>query len=584
MRKAVGVIVAAAVRQPVHRALAVLAVVVAAAAAVVAALVHAGPLGGVELAYAFPALAVLYAAAGLVAWWRRPANRLGSLLVLGGAATLAASLANTGVPVLIAAGTVTAVLPISVVLHLLHACPTGRLRGRVSRAAVAAAYAVGLLLQAPQYAFRPAEPPYHLLVVADRPGLATAGERAQEVLGALVVAVTVAVLVRRLREHEGRQRWVLAPLFGCGVLAVVAVPLVANVLQPLLGLGQEAAVALQLVALATVPLGFLAVVLRGGFARTGELDAFVTSLASSSGSSRELESAVATTLGDPSATLLQWSPEDDGYVDADGRRTSVPADHRRAALDVEAGGRRLGVIVHEPDADPAVLAAVGRVAAIALDRERLAREVLASREALREASSRLLADSDRGRRRIAQDLHDGLQVSLVRMALQVGRLGQEPDGTAVGVLAAKLATEVDEAATALRALVHGVMPAPLLERGLVAAVQELAYDLPVRVRVDRDGVPGRLPTAVESTAYFIVAEALTNVVKHAGASSVDVAFGLSGGVLTICVADDGHGVDDPDLAGSGLSGLRDRAEVLGGTLSVDTGPGGTTLRAALPCA
>ena len=578
---------AAAVTPPVHRALAVLAAVLAAGTATVVALVHAGPLGGVPLAYAFPGMAVLYIAAGLVAWWRRPANRLGSLLVWGGVATLSASLGNTGVPVLIAAGTVTAVLPVSVVLHLLLACPSGRLRGRAQQATVAAAYFVGLVLQAPQYAFRPAEPPYDLLVVADRPGLALAGERAQQVLGAVVVAATVWLLVRRLREYEGKQRWALAPLFGYGVIAVLAVPVVANVLRPLLGLGPYAVATLQLTALATVPLGFLSVVLRGGFARTGELSAFVTSLASSSGSSRDLEAAVAGTLGDPSATLLHWSPAEDGYVDTDGRVVALPGnDSGRAVLHVETGGRRLGTVLYDRqlDADPAAVAAVGRVAAIALDRERMAREVLASRAALREASSRLLGDTDRERRRIAQDLHDGLQVSLVRMSMQVNRLAQEQSDVPIGAVAARLAAEVDDAATALRALVHGVMPSPLIERGLAAAVQELAYDLPVRAKLDLDGVPARLPAPVESTAYFIVAEALTNVIKHASASGVDVSLRLSDDVLSIDVVDDGRGGARADEDGSGLTGLRDRVDVLGGTLTIDSGAGGTRLRAALPCA
>ena len=576
---------AAAVPAPLHRALALLAAVLAVGTATVVALVHAGPLGGVPLAYAFPALAVLYGAAGLVAWWRRPANRLGALLVCAGVALLSASLANTGVPVLIAAGTVTAVLPISVVLHLLLACPTGRLDGTASRAAAVSAYVTGLVLQAPQYLFRPADPPYDLLVLADRPGLALAGERAQDVVGALLVTAIVWLLIRRLRQYGRRQRAALVPLFGFGVLAVVAVPLVANVLRPLLGLGQQATAGLQLIALTTVPLGFLGVVLLGGFARTGELDAFVTALLSSSGSSRDLEEAVAATLGDPSAALLRWSPAQDGYVDADDRPTALPEDGR-ATVHLGIGDRKVGAVLYDPrlGTDPAAVAAVGRVTAIAMDRGQLADEVLASRAALRQASSRLLDDTDRERRRIARDLHDGLQVSLVRISLQVGRLASEPPGAPVGPLLARLATEVDEAATALRALVHGVMPPPLVERGLAAAVQELAYDLPVRASLDLDDLPRRLPAAVESTAYFIVAEALTNVVKHAGASEVHVVLRRSGDSLRIDVLDDGQGGARPDGPGTGLTGLQDRVDVSGGTLRVDSGPTGTALQAVLPCA
>lgn len=585
VRQAEGVRSRAPVTTPLGLALAMLAVVLTGGVVTVVALVRAGPLGGIPVAYAFPAIGALYVVAGLLAWWRRPANRTGALLVCGGAAWLAASLANTGVPVLIAVGTVTAVLPVSLVLHLLHAAPGGRLRGRASKASVVTGYVVGLVLQAPLWAFRPEPPPYDLVLVAARPELAQAGYRVQQVVGAAVVAVTVWVLARRLREYEPAQRWVLAPLFGYGVLAVLAVPVVADVLRPLLGLGQEASAALQLTALATVPLGFLGVVLRGGFARTGELSAFVTSVAASSGSRRELEDAVAATLGDPSATLLHWSAEEGGYVDTTGQVVPLPpTGGARAAVHVEVGDQRLAAVLYDTrlDTDPAAVAAVGRVAAIAIDRERLAWEVSESRRALRDASSRLLTDSDGQRRRIAQDLHDGLQVSLVRLSIQAHRLAQDTHGPEGG-LAARLAAEVDDAASTLRAVVHGVMPAPLVERGLAAAVQELAYDLPVRTTLDVDGVPARLPARVEMTAYFCVAEALTNVIKHASASAVEVSLHLERDVLSIDVVDDGRGGARADGPGSGLRGLRDRLDVLGGRLTVDSGAAGTRLRAVLPC-
>lgn len=585
--QAVGVRSRVSVSPPLQLALGLLAAVLVAGVATVVALVHAGPLGGVPLAYAVPALAALYAAAGLWAWWRRPANRLGALLVCAGATVLASSLATTEIPVLIAVGTVTATVPLAVVVHLLHACPGGRLRGRASKATVLLVYFVSIVLQVPLWAFTPAPPPFDVLLISARPELAEAGSRVQKVAGVVVVALTVWLLVRRLREYDAAQRRVLAPLFGYGVVAVLAIPIVANVLRPLLGLSTEAMVALQVVALAGVPLGFLLVVLRGGFVRTGELSAFVTSVASSSGSRGDLEEAVASTLGDPSVTLLHWSPAQGGYVDTAGEVVPTPpAGDKRAAVHVVVGDERLGVVLYDPElnTDPAAVAAVGRVAAIAIDRERLAREVSESRRALRDASARLLSESDRQRRRIARDLHDGLQVSLVRLSMQAHRLAQDPPSNGSGALAARLAVEVDEAASALRAFVNGVMPAPLVERGLAAAVQELAYDLPVRTTLDVDGIPDRLPAPVESTAYFVAAEALTNVIKHADARNVDLSLRLECDVLSIDVVDDGRGGVRSDGSGSGLSGLRDRLEVLGGTLTVTSGATGTRVQAVLPCA
>jgi len=585
--QAVAVRSPASVSPPLQLALGLLAAVLVAGVAMAVALVHAGPLGGVALVYAVPALAALYATAGLLAWWRRPNNRLGALLVCAGAAVLASSLAQTGVSALIAVGTVAATVPLAVVVHMLHACPAGRVRGWVSKATVLLAYFVSIVLQVPLWAFTPVPPPFDVVLISARPDLAQAGARVQQVGGVVVVAVTVWVLVRRLREYDSAQRRVLAPVFGYGVLAVLAIPIIANVLRPLLGLGEEAVVALQVVALAGVPLGFLLVVLRGGFARTGELSAFATAVASSSGSRRELEEAVASTLGDPSAALLHWSAAQGGYVDTAGEVVRLPVTgDKRAAVHVVVGDERLGAVLYDPElnADPASVAAVGRVAAIAIDRERLAREVSESRRALRDASSRLVSESDRERRRIARDLHDGLQVSLVRLSMQAHRLAQETPGNGSGPLAARLAVEVDEAAAALRAIVNGVMPAPLVERGLAAAVQELAYDLPVRATLDVDGLTGRLPAPVESTAYFVAAEALTNVIKHAEARRVELSLRLEADVLSIDVVDDGRGGVRTDGSGSGLSGLRDRVEVLGGTLTVASGETGTRVQAVLPCA
>ncbi len=572
------------VASPLALALALLASVLATGVAVVVALVATGPLADVPVVYAFPAIGALYAATGLLAWSRRPANRTGALLVCAGATWLGASLANTSPRVLIAIGTVTAVLPVSFVLHLLHASPGGRLHGRTSTAAVVAGYVVGVVLQAPLWAFRPQPAPYDVLLVAARPDLAQAGYRVQQAVGAVVVAVTVGVLVRRLREHEPEQRRVLAPLFGLGVLAVVAIPLVANVLRPLLGLGPQLTAALQLTTIALVPLGFLGMVLRGGYARTSGLSAFVTSVASSSGSHHELEQAVAATLGDPTAALLRWSTAVGHYEDAAGQVVELPRPGRdRAAVRVGAGDDQLAAVVYDARlvTDPDTVAAVGRVAAIALERERLAEQVSTSRALLQEASSRLLEDGDQQRRRLAQDLHDGLQGALVRLSMQAHRLAAEVADD--GDLAGRLAADVDEAAATLRAIVHGVLPPPLVERGLAAAVQALTDDLPLPATLDVRDVPSRLPVPVETTAYFIVSEALTNVIKHASADAVSVSLVVEHDVLWIDVVDDGVGGARTDGSGSGLRGLRDRTAVLGGTLSLDSGPGGTRLRAGLPC-
>jgi signal transduction histidine kinase len=552
--------------------------------AVVAVLVRTGPLGDIPVAYSYPLLAALYAAAGLVAWSRRPGNRLGPLMLCGAAAWLVGGMQNTAVAPLIGTGKVLATLPLSVVVHLLHACPSGRLRNRAARVVVGFGYVVGVVLEAPLWAFGPEPPPFDAVLISPRPDLAETGYHVQQWCGLALVVATLWLLAQRLREYTAAQRTMLAPMFVYGIIALLSIPVGSNLLIPVLGV--ERTVALQVVTLTGVPAGLVVVMLRGGFARTAELGSLVTSVASSGGSRQELQDAVARTLGDPSAEVLRWSPDADSYRDLAGRRAELPAPGAlRASVAIDLGHRHLGALIFDSQltVDPALPTAVGRVVGIALDRQRLAEEASDSRDALREASARLLEESDRVRRRIAQDLHDGLQVSLVTLSMQAHRIAQDADGAPVGQQAGQLAAEVDRAAASLRALVHGVMPPPLVERGLAAAVQELAYQVPLRIRLEVDDVPADLSAPVESTAYFVVAEALTNVLKHAEADKVEVVMHVTDGALHISVDDDGRGGATGTSNGMGLTGLADRLQVLGGSLEITSGATGTRLAARIPC-
>ena len=198
------------------------------------------------------------------------------------------------------------------------------------------------------------------------------------------------------------------------------------------------------------------------------------------------------------------------------------------------------------------------------------------------ATARIIEAADAERRRLERDLHDGAQQRLVSVALQLRLVAMrlDPDAEAARLLAAvqdELAASLQE----LRELAQGLHPAVLRDRGLRAGLQSLAAraPLPVELRVD---LHRRLPPAVEVAAYYLVSEALTNVVKHAQASSVTVEVSRREGLAMVEVADDGAGGADP-ASGSGLRGLADRVEALGGRLHVDSRPaGGTTLRAEIP--
>jgi signal transduction histidine kinase len=219
--------------------------------------------------------------------------------------------------------------------------------------------------------------------------------------------------------------------------------------------------------------------------------------------------------------------------------------------------------------------------AVSLDNAQLYEELTTSR-------ARIVTTADQTRRRLERDLHDGAQQRLVSLALRL-RMAQaappEPDELAAQL--GDLATQVTSALGELRELARGIHPAILAEGGLPPALKTLARRCPVPVELDVR-LDGRLPEQIEIAAYYLVAEALTNAAKHAHASvahvTVDTAEGDAGGgdVLRVRVRDDGRGGADL-TGGSGLLGLKDRAEALGGRLMVLSAPGaGTSVHAELP--
>jgi PAS domain S-box-containing protein len=204
-------------------------------------------------------------------------------------------------------------------------------------------------------------------------------------------------------------------------------------------------------------------------------------------------------------------------------------------------------------------------------------------EEMRASRARIVAAADNARRRIERDLHDGAQQRLVALALEVrlarSRVEKEP-ADAVPLMD-RIAQELSEASAELRELARGIHPAVLTERGLAPAITALADRAPVDVDI-LELPEDRFPPAAEATAYFTVAEALTNVAKYADASHATVRLAQENGGLAIEVRDDGKGgaIATP---GSGLAGLADRVGALDGSLEVESPPGeGTLLRAVLP--
>ncbi|QFZ17810.1 sensor histidine kinase [Saccharothrix syringae] len=238
----------------------------------------------------------------------------------------------------------------------------------------------------------------------------------------------------------------------------------------------------------------------------------------------------------------------------------------------------------------ALVAAAYLVTLVAWGRSRLARALLVPGKAapagelveVRRSRARVVDRYEAERRRIERDLHDGAQQRLtsVTMLLGLARAQLDPDHPAAEPVA-RAHTEVTNALAELRDLVNGIHPKILADRGLDAALGGLADRCAVPVRVDA-AVGRRLPDAVESAAYYVVSEALANVVKHSGARRVRVGARCEDGVLRVEVRDDGRGGADP-ARGAGLTGLADRAAAVGGTVALASPPGGpTVLRVAIP--
>jgi signal transduction histidine kinase len=297
-----------------------------------------------------------------------------------------------------------------------------------------------------------------------------------------------------------------------------------------------------------------------------------------------IRDALARALGDPSLEVGYWTPEAQRYVDADGRVLALPdATGSRTVTLVEHGGERVAAIVHDRSvlADRRLADTVHDAAGLILANARLQETVGAQLAELRASRRRIVQARDEQRRRLARRLRDGVERELADVSETMRSARLEGSGTDAGAHEL-IERELDAAREELRELARGIHPRVLTEHGLRPALAALAERAPVPVAVAAPSE--RLPAPVEAAAYFVCSEALANVAKYAQASHVGCELHVADGRLTVTVTDDGVGGADPDR-GSGLRGLADRVDALGGRLAVSSPAGkGTTVTADLPLA
>jgi signal transduction histidine kinase len=470
---------------------------------------------------------------GLAGWSRRPGSRAGAIMATAGFAWFLGTLWAPAV-----------FLHRGMLAQLLISYPSGRLSSRLARAGavVAYGYAATNVVAANDYA---------TIIFS---------------LGLVVLSAHRYVAVTGPRRWARRASLTAAVAFG--------LVLVTGAITRLAGAGSGFLVLLTYDLTVCLLAGALAGDLLWGRWAHAAVTGLVVDLGKPA-TGGVLRDRLARAIGDPTLAVGYWVPGQDRYVDEAGHPVALPvAGAGRAVTPVEENGQRVAVLIHDPVVldDPDLLTAAGSAARLAVANARLQAEVSARVGEVEASRRRIVEASDEQRSRLERDLREGAEGRLAHVA----ELLSSFDGPLTDVR-----TGLETARAELREFAGGMHLATLTDGGLGASVRELAERSPIPVEVTAPAT--RFPGAVEAAAYFVCAESLTNVAKHAEASRVHIGITQENGRLNVTVADDGVGGADLSRS-SGLRGLRDRVEALGGSLAVDSPPGGgTSVRAELPC-
>lgn len=543
-----------------------------------------------------PGLAFLVC--GYVAWSRTPDSRIGPLMITIGFAWYAGTASTTGIHLVDRTAHALQGYFDAFLAWLILAYPSGHLRWRSSRLVVGAAFVILAARSIFRLAVFPWTPDLDVTVpsavdryVADVT-LREQGDALFRIAIAIVAVAILGLVVARWRSQSAAGRAVAGPILLGGVGLALGIVVETMTLLGSTSFAQRSVAWnvgqwLTVVTISVIPVAFLIGVGQDRLAR-GRVADLVVGLGGTDPAPGDLQAALARALADPSLTIAHRVPGTERFVDAAGANVILPAgddEPNRAVTRIDRGGLTIAALVHDAALSerPDLLASVAAAAGLALENERLQGELRIQLAEVQASRARIVAAGDAERRRVERDLHDGAQQRFVTLALalQMARI-QVGDGTPeLAEMLDRAATDLERGLAELRELARGIHPAVLTEDGLAAAIGALAERSPMRVSTV---VPDRrFDPAIESAAYYVVVETLTNVAKYAAGASASVEVVHDGDTLRMTVRDDGPGGAEA-YAGSGLQGLADRVAAVGGSFAVDSPHGGgTTIRADFPC-
>ncbi len=523
-----------------------------------------------------------FVACGIFLWARRPANRLGPLMTLAGLLwLLGRTMTLVSNPVVYTAGLWLTDLWAPAFALFLLSFPTGRLTSRADLAIVGVFLFVTVPLESLWFLFLVLDSGLNALGIAPNESAAHVIDTIQRDMISLGAALLLIALGRRWLRASGPVRRQMTPVL-VGAVAILLQS--ASWIFLSSGTSLEPLDDLIFLAQIAIPIAVLFVMVQGRMARAGVAD-LVVELGQMPTPAR-LRDALANALGDPSLQVAYWVPRQKRFVDAAREPIVLPEDGTGQAVTMlERDGVREVAIIHDAILleEPGLIASVAGAMRLAVENDRLTAEVEAQLQEVRASRARIVEAGDLERRRVERDLHDGAQQRLVSLSLelQIARraLGEDSDPSVRRSLD-RASEEALAALAELRDLALGIHPLILTEAGLGAAVESLADRTSVPVSVEIG--PARFSPAVEAAAYFVVSEALTNVVKYAQASKATVRAREFHDHMDIEIDDDGIGGADP-RSGSGLRGLADRLAALDGSITIISPiGGGTRISAQIP--